>query len=238
MSLIHEVQTSLLDENSNIGMILLKLKVLAAKLEINILEEWIQYETGGYPKSVDIPDYRWAGIIYKGTFFNGYIKINDTSIPRLAIEKYADQSWLNFDIRDSLISIEDRLSKMGPDSYFGIDCADLKILLEGKIYPDMQILEITSHIDTGSYHKIGHIVRAKTLDFILKLEKEIPNIKEIKTGMESIQISPDNQKEINILIQNTIYGDVTTIDSNSTANSRINIKTIDNSNNESESPSI
>ena len=238
MSLIHEIQTSLLDEDSNIGMILLKLKFLAAKLEIKILEEWIQYEIEGYPKSVDIPDYRRAGIIYKGTFFNEFRKINDTSIPGYAIKKYANESWLDFDIRDSLIYIEDRLRRMKPDNYFGIDCADLKILLEGKIYPDMQIYEITSRIDTGSYRKIGHIVRVKTLDFILKLEKEIPEIKDIKIGVDSIQISSENRKEINNITQNIFYGDVTTIHSNSAANSRINTKTVDNSKNINEPPSM
>ena len=46
MSLLREIQTSLMQENSDIGPILLKLRFLASRLGSNKLEEWVHYEMG------------------------------------------------------------------------------------------------------------------------------------------------------------------------------------------------
>ena len=50
MSLIHDIQEGLLDENTSVGEMLLKIRFLAAKLDTNILGEWVRYETESYPK--------------------------------------------------------------------------------------------------------------------------------------------------------------------------------------------
>ncbi|MDF1727364.1 MAG: hypothetical protein P1U53_06410, partial [Sulfitobacter sp.] len=68
MPLIHDIQTALLDENASVGPMLLKLRFLAAKLDADILEEWVQHEAEGYPDDVDVPEYRQASITCTGSF--------------------------------------------------------------------------------------------------------------------------------------------------------------------------
>ncbi|WP_392664742.1 hypothetical protein [Amaricoccus sp. B4] len=58
MSLLREIQQSLMQEKSPIGPVLLKLRFLASRLGSDVLEEWIKYESEGYPSSSEVPDYR------------------------------------------------------------------------------------------------------------------------------------------------------------------------------------
>ena len=52
MALIHDIQLDLLDEEKNVGSTLLKIKVLASKLEADVLEDWVTHEIEGYPAAV------------------------------------------------------------------------------------------------------------------------------------------------------------------------------------------
>ncbi|MEJ8562487.1 hypothetical protein QTO30_15500 [Yoonia sp. GPGPB17] len=58
MALLHEIQAALLDDKVGVGSILLKLRFLAAKLDADILEDWVMFESEGYPDDAVIPAYR------------------------------------------------------------------------------------------------------------------------------------------------------------------------------------
>lgn len=68
MSLLHQIQESVVQDGSSLGPILLKLRLLAARLGSNDLEEWVKHESEGYPQDAVLPDYRIVGVTYKGTF--------------------------------------------------------------------------------------------------------------------------------------------------------------------------
>ena len=61
MSLLREIQASLMQQGQDIGPIVLKLRFLASRLGSGLLEEWVKHESEGYPGSVAIPDYRKIG---------------------------------------------------------------------------------------------------------------------------------------------------------------------------------
>lgn len=229
MPLIHKIQEALLDENSSVGAILLKLRFLAAKLETNILEEWVQHEAEGYPDTASLPEYRVAQITYTGTFADEFRQLNNVSIPGLLVGQHAGDHWLKMQIRDGLPLIESQLRKMDPNTHFGIDCSNLKILLQNKVYPGMGVIDVSSRIDTGAFSRIRHAVRAKTLDFTLQLEKQVPSVTGIEVGAHPIEMSSDDQKHVEHLTQHIFYGDVTNINSSGDANSRINLNSTDNS---------
>jgi len=58
MSLLEEIQNEAVDKNSDLGTILRKCKVLAASLGSEPLENWLIWESNGYPDNVQVPDYR------------------------------------------------------------------------------------------------------------------------------------------------------------------------------------
>ena len=68
MSILHDIQQSITVDQGNIAPILLKLRLLAAKLGSNELESWIRYESEGYPDDIELPDYRKIPISYLGHF--------------------------------------------------------------------------------------------------------------------------------------------------------------------------
>ena len=229
MPLIHDIQAALLDENASVGAMLLKLRFLAAKLDTDILEEWVRHESEGYPNNVDVPDYRAAQITYTGTFANIVQQLNSVSIPSALVAKHAGDHWIKFQIRDALPLIDHQLKMMAPGGHFGVDCSNLKMLLQDKIYEGMAVIEVNSQIDTGAFARIQHAVRSKTLDFTLHLERQVPAVAEIEVGANKIEITSDDQKNVEHLTQHIFYGDVTNIHSSGDANSRINLKSTDNS---------
>lgn len=237
MALIHDIQTALLDENASVGPMLLKLRFLAAKLDTDILEEWVQHEAEGYPDGVDVPEYRQANITYTGSFADMAKQLNNVSIPSGLVASIAGDHWVSYQIRDGLPLIESQIAAAKDGSHFGIDSSNLKVLLQDKIYQGMAIIDINSKIDTGAFARVQHAVRAKTLDFTLKLEKHVPSVAEIEVGTALVKMSPDEQKNVENLTQNIFYdvqGDVTNIHSSGDANSRVNLNSTDNSANVSD----
>jgi hypothetical protein len=237
MALIHDIQMALLDENASVGPMLLKLRFLAAKLDTDILEEWVQYEAEGYPDGVDVPEYRQANITYTGSFVDTVKQLNNVSILSGLVAEIAGEHWVSYQIRDGLPLIESQITTVKEGSYAGIDSSNLMVLLQDKVYPGMAIIEINSKIDTGAFARIQHAVRAKALDFTLKLEKRVPSVAEIEVGTAHVTMSPDERKNIESLTQNIFYdvqGDVTNIHSSGDANSRVNLNSTDNSANVSD----
>ena len=223
MPLLHDIQAALLDDTFSVGSILFKLHFLASKLDADILEEWVQHETEGYPSGARIPDYRIAQITYTGTFADLAKRINNVSIPSHLIEKYAGKEWLRFEIRDGLPVIDSQLDNMGEDSHFAIDSSNLKLLLQGKIYKGMAIVEIDNRIDTGAFTRIQHAVRAKTLDFTLKLEKQVPAAADISVGHTGGAITLTEQENVKHLTQQIFYGNVTNIHADSGSAVTLNV---------------
>jgi len=52
MSLLQQIQESVVNEKAGLGSILLKLRLLASRLGSDLLEEWVKHETEGYPKGL------------------------------------------------------------------------------------------------------------------------------------------------------------------------------------------
>ena len=210
MPLLHDIQTALLDDTIGVGSVLLKLRFLASRLDAEILEEWVQHETEGYPADARLPEYRVAHITYTGIFVDIAKKIT-TSIPGHLIAKFAGKEWLTCDIREGLPLIDSRVANISEDAYFSIDSSNLKLLLQNNIYKGMAIVEITNRIDSGAFTRVQQAVRAKTLDFALKLEKQVPAAAEISVGQGRGAITSTEQENVQHLTQQIFYGDVTTI---------------------------
>ena len=223
MVLLHDIQAALLDDKIGVGSILLKLRFLASKLDAAILEEWVQHETEGYPIDARVPDYRIAQITYTGTFSDGVKQINNVSIPGHLIEKFVGKKWLSFEIREGLPVIDRKLENISEDVHFAIDSSNLKLILQGKIYKDMAIVEIGNRIDTGALIRVQQAVRAKALDFALKLEKQVPAAAEISVGQTGGAITPTEQENVKHLTPQIIYGDVTNIHADSGSAVTLNV---------------
>ena len=68
MILLEQLQEAAVDPNSDLGEVLRRCKVLAARLKSPQLEDWLLWESNGYPDDVDLPDYRVWPVVVKGHF--------------------------------------------------------------------------------------------------------------------------------------------------------------------------
>ena len=75
----------------------------------------------------------------------------------------------------------------------------------------MAIVEISNRIDAGAFTRIQQVVRAKTLDFALKLERTVPASAKVSVGQTGGAITPTEQENVKHLTQQIFYGDVTNI---------------------------
>ncbi len=209
MSLLYQIQESVVQEGSNLGSILLKLRLLAARLGSEVLEEWVKYESEGYPKEAELPDYRVIDVRYRGTFSGPFGSgIRNAQIPLYIIEKYAGENWVNYKMRES-ISAVDELVKKGNDGYYlGIDASNLVLLLHGKVYKGYACNDVTGTISHVSLSEIQQAVRSKVLELTLEFEKSIPTAMDITFGASGFEKT--NLEKIQQISQQIIYGNVAT----------------------------
>lgn len=223
MALLGDIQSALLDDAISVGNTLLKLRFLAAKLDVVVLEDWIQHELEGYPEAVAVPEYRRAKISYTGTFADIAKQINNVSVPTHIIQKYAGSHWVDYEIRSGLPLIDHQMKRSSEGTDFGIDASNLKLLLQDKIYEGMAIVEIVGRIDQGAFVQVQHSVRTKTLDFSLKLEKEVPTAADIIIGAPAAQVSPEDKQNVEHLTQQIFYGNVTQIQAGNSSTLSISV---------------
>ncbi|MBN3254546.1 abortive phage resistance protein [Pectobacterium brasiliense] len=77
-----ELQSLARDINSDIVGVLMQAKTIAVKLGLDELSDWIEYEIEGYPKNIDIPEYRTGqGIVKVWNPYRGWENIDFSNIP-------------------------------------------------------------------------------------------------------------------------------------------------------------
>jgi len=211
MSLLQQIQESVVQEGSDLGSILLKLRLLASRLGSDILEEWVKHESEGYPKDTEVPSYRIVGVTYRGTFSGSFGSgINNAQIPPYLIEKHAGKSWTQYEVRESIAAVDEmvKTQKSSDGGSFGIDASNLILLLQNKIYEGYACNDISGSISPTSFYEIQQTVRSRILELTLELEKSVPGAMHVAFGE-----SAPNKKEteqVQQISQQIIYGNVST----------------------------
>ena len=219
MGLLYEIQESVVQDGANLGSVLLKLRLLAARLGSDVLEEWVKHEAEGYPENTEVPPYRMAGVSFTGTFLGPFnAQITNAPIPPYLVEKFAGEKWVKINVRESIAAIDDMVKRCAADgSAFGIDASNLILLLQGKIYPNYTCASVYTSISPTALSEIIQAVRSRVLELTLELEKTIPAAAHVTFGAS--QNSRDNSDKVQQITQQIIYGNVTNAVAGSPASS-------------------
>jgi hypothetical protein len=194
-----------------LGPILLKLRVLAARLESNFLGDWVKYESEGYPASRDVPDYRVLGVSYTGTFSGPYgTGIKNAPISPFLVEKHAGKRWARYEMRGSIAEIDDLLAGGAGNGELRIEAADLILMLQGKVYADYACNEVVGRISRSAVVGIRHVVRSRVLELTLELEKTVPEAREVTLGWANVPAQSSSIAATQIA-QQIVYGNVMSI---------------------------
>ncbi len=210
MNLLHEIKSSLVQDKTNLGPIFLKLRILAAQLGSNSLEEWIIHESRGYPEEYNVPSYRLVTVECRGTFCypNGAI-VQDYILPPFLIEKFAGEKFLTYKIRES-VAVIDTLSTY---KNVQIDASDLIPRLQGKFFPGSTCNAIKGVIPGPEIANAKYAIQNRILDFILELEKSIPNLSDINIENPIPSATDTSEKTTNIFNKTIVHGDYTSVSS-------------------------
>lgn len=209
MSLLHQIQESVVQEGSDLGSVLLKLRLLASRLGSDVLEEWVKHESEGYPEGIDVPPYRMVSISFSGTFAGPFGSgLNNVSIPTYLVEKHAGEQWVKKAVRESIAGVEELLRMSAEKGGLGIDASNLILLLQGKVYEDYSCIDINGSISRTAIAEIQQAVRSRILELTLELEKSIPAAAHVSFGaLKETDTDPEKVQQIS---QQIIYGNVTT----------------------------
>jgi len=210
MSLLREIQVALMNPAEETGPILLKLRLLASRLGSVPLEDWVRFESEGYPPDAELPPYRKIPVSYlahfSGPFGSG---IKNAPIPLAIINEFAGERWMRREVRES-VSVVDALAKQGEKSgSLTTDAADLIFALQGKIYENYACNSVIGRIASSSLVGLLNAVRSKILELTSQLEKSVPNAAEIELASQPDEVVAD-QERVTRITQQIFYGDVTT----------------------------
>lgn len=205
MSLLREIQESLMREGTDIGSIFLKLRLLASRLGSDKLEEWVNYEMEEYPLGAILPDYRKLAVAYKGVF-SGVSGM--TPIRLSLIKKHVGEEFLTYQERRGVVAVDhlvrENTSKNGTVSF---PVPDFIPRLHGKIYQGIACNGVTGVVSILDFANLVFSVRKRVMDLTIKLEKSVP------ASATDEQLPEKDANRVSITVENLIYGNQNVVSS-------------------------
>lgn len=213
---MREIQRSLLSGSGDLAPVLLKLRYLASQLGSIVLEEWVKHEAEGYPPGVDVPQYRKVSVEYIGDFSGPFGSgIRNAPIPSFLIEQFAGEKWVNYEIRQSLSSID---ALVGPAREKGrnlqINASNLILMLQGKVYEKYACNNVSGRLSTAALVDIQNAVRNRILELTISIEKEIPYSKSVDIGSSSGAADGGDGYKVSNITNQIVYGNLMSITGN------------------------
>jgi len=225
MSLLTEIQQDAIDADLGIAPTLLKLRLLASKLGIQELEDWVRYESEGYPGDADVPDYRILGVTYYADFVGPFnSQATNIAVPPHLIRTHAGDGWLDYRVRSGISEIDDSTRDKGDSGgHFQISNAqNLVYPLQGKMFEDYNIIQVRGIISSSGFAGIRHAVRARILELTIKLEEQFPDAAAQLATDSSKHVTGLDHTNASQMTSKIVYGNYTEVN-NTGAAARVNV---------------
>ena len=181
MSLLEEIRNSAIDASNDLGTLLRKCKLLAAHLGSQELEDWLIWESNGYPEDVPVPEYRVWPLQVRGHFAGPYGSgLRNKTIPLGLLPRDVRKSYNEYEFRVSIPVIESILER-DDSGMIPVTTNDLSLTLDN-VYKYLKCLECWAEFDTTNLVELLNTVRDRILDFSLAVWKEHPNAGEMNSN--------------------------------------------------------
>lgn len=173
MSPIEEIQDAAVDSNSALATLLRKCKLLAAWLSSQPLEDWVLWESNGYPDEVEVPNYRIWRLEVKGQLFDPFGKeMNNVPIPLRFIPERARDRYRNYKCQLSVATIEETL-RTSEEEIRVVDTGSLADTLGRTVsLGHYRIIRTWAEFGKGNLIELLNAVRNRILDFTIAVRKE------------------------------------------------------------------
>lgn len=224
MTLLEDIQNSAVDAKSELAMLLRKCKLLAARLGSQQLEDWVIWESNGYPDDAPVPEYRVWSLEVKGHFSGPFGSgIQNAPIPHACLPEKARKHYEHYECRQSITSVEAFLGKERQGTV-KVNTGDLALILGTKVYEHQNCVQAWAEFGTGHLVELLNSVRNRILDFALAVWKEAPGAGEIETNTPTTMVA----KRVTQIFNTTAFGGAANLVGTSNASSiQFNIGTRD-----------
>ena len=195
MDIIEDLLNITVDASSDLGTLLRKSRILAARLSSQQLEDWLIWEANGYPKNVPVPEYRVWPLQVKGNFAGLYqSNISHQPIPPALLPEDAQKSYNNYEFRESIASVEYCLEHDKTGIIY-VSTQDLALTLSTRVLRQMNCLECWAEFSTSNFVELLNTVRNRLLEFLVAVQKEHPNAGKTNSNAPGFP-SPDKITQI------------------------------------------
>ena len=186
MSLLEQIQVDAVDARGDLGSLLRTCKLLAVRLKSEPLEQWLCFESEGYPEDVSVPDYRIWEVQVKGHFYGPAAEpLRNVPVPALLIPDEVRDAVTRFRCRQSIGGIEETLAASN-SGVLRVPVADLALLLGPNVYAERACAQAWIEFETDRLVEISQQVRHRVLDFALRLWKLDPLAGELTAKSGSV----------------------------------------------------
>ena len=201
--LLESIQQDAVSDSCSLGQVLRKLRVLAGKLDIVEIEEWIHKEANGYDKSEPIPNYRQWAIELKGNF-SGYAGsgLKNAPIPKRCIPDKHRAKFDTYKCYQSVASLEQTIlaRKDGDLGPVNVQLqAELAEVLGMGVFEGYNCIQVWGEFAVGNVHELMNEVRNKVLEFVTELIKKYPS-----NDMDGVGSGEDATQEVKNIFNTTI----------------------------------
>lgn len=201
MTLLEDIQASAVDGSSDLATVLRKCKLLAARLGSQPLEEWVLWESNGYPDNVPVPDYRTWPLLLKGHFSGAFGSgMRNAPIPAACIPKEVREKYTRWQCGLSIATIESTL--LSSDGTIQVSTGDLALVLGMNVYRNQNCLQAWAEFSTANLVELLNTVRNRILDFVIAVWKEAPDAGELAKGTKT----PMGAQRVTQIFNTTVYG--------------------------------
>jgi hypothetical protein len=196
-TLLRQIQNEVAQADSDLGAVLRKCKILAARLKSAEFAQWISWELEGYPDGQPVPEYRKLAAQYYGNFMNSGWSANKQPFLWPALGKDVYEKLNPVEFRDGVAKVQ-ALSAGGV-----VPRPELGLLVQGKMFPDLNCVGAWMEIGGNEFQQLLSAVRTRVLDFVLEIEAANPD-----AGEAPPDAQPVPAEKLQTIINNTFHAPV------------------------------
>jgi hypothetical protein len=205
MNLLEDIQQAAVDSSVDLSTLLRKCKLLAARIESMELEDWVSWESNGYPEEIAVPSYRVWPVEVKGNFAGPFgSSSRHIPVPSIALPEAIREHYQAYECRQSVAAIEETVRKA--DAIVTLVHGDLALIVGENVLVGQTCIQAWGEFSTLNLSELLNSVRNRVLDLALAVWKEAPD------AGESSGVSPlPDGSHANQIINTMVYGGSPTV---------------------------
>jgi len=177
MTLLEQIRTEAVGNDTDLAVILRKCRVLAQRLENEEFKKWVDFELGGYPANDAVPKYRVLDCFCYGKFrhMSNGSESGSIQIPISTIPQQYRKTLFTMPFSDGVSVLQNLVNRTTNENIQTGWEADFCGLVGRGIFPNWELLSAWRLYPAVRVVGLLDSVRNRILNFVLEIEKENPN---------------------------------------------------------------